>query len=60
MFKSLILVVVLGAAVGLMIPTGGEDEAPAARAADTARAPLIPVETRIRRSANGHSSSPPR
>lgn len=54
MSKPLILVVILGAAVGFMIPTGGEDEAPAARAADTARGPLIPVETRIRRSANGH------
>lgn len=57
MSRALIPVIAIGAAIGFMIPTGGEDEAPAAtsaRAAETHKGPLVPVETRIRRSSNGH------
>jgi aspartyl protease family protein len=54
MSRSVIAFVVIGAVAGFMIPTRGEDEGPAARAAETPSGPHIPVETRIRRSPNGH------
>jgi predicted aspartyl protease len=51
MFKSLISVMIVGATVGLILPSGRTD-APVAQAAGT-RAP-VPVETPVPRQRNGH------
>ena len=52
MSKSLIFVIMFGAAIGFMLPAG-ETSTPAAEAANASGQP-VPVESRIRRAPNGH------
>lgn len=53
MSKSLIFVIIAGAALGLMLPTGRSSE-PASGPAVNAAGQPVPVESRIRRAPNGH------
>jgi aspartyl protease family protein len=54
MYKSLICVVVAGASIGFLVPSGHGWSAAPKPVTRTAQGYAIPVETHIRRSANGH------
>lgn len=55
MTKAVIPIIFIGAAIGFMMPSGGDETIePEASAAETHKGPLIPRDTRIRRASNGH------